>query len=117
MILALCAAASLRDFVNLLPTWIAAAKEGQHARESFDWIALVTAISAGAAAYGLWGRRRWARTPFAIFLVASLATLVLVTWFGLGDSGTGRAWLRAGLVWLLALALAGALMKYVWRHT
>ena len=120
-LLALCLAVygvqSLWRAAQLLPHWIDSARHHRYGNVSFVWLELVSAITALAAAYGLWQQRRWARVPALVVVLLAMATLCLIAGFGIGDTGGGRAWLAAGAMLLPAFVLAGWLLRYLWRHT
>jgi hypothetical protein len=84
---------------------------------SFTWVALVAGACWLASAYGLWQRGRWARIPFATSIVLSLATVLVITLFGIGDVGGSSGWIAGALFFALILVAAGWLVRYVWRST
>jgi len=108
---------SLGSVVQLFPLWLDAARHHRYGNASFVWLELVSAIAAFAAAYGLWRQRRWARIPTLVVVLLAMATVCLIAGFGIGGVGSRRAWLVVGVLLLVAFALAGWLVRYVWRHT
>ena len=108
---------SLGTAVRLFPVWLAAAKQHRYGSVTYTWVAVVAAASGFAAAYGLWRRRRWARVPFIICAVLAIATAGVITMFGLGDDGGSLGWVVAGLSLGVLVAIAGWLVRFVWRST
>jgi hypothetical protein len=108
---------SLAGAVRLFPLWLDAARNHRYGNMSFVWLELATAIAAFTAAYSLWRQRRWARIPALVVVLLAMATLCLIAGFGIGDVGGGSAWLVAGVLLLLALALSVWFLRYIWRHT
>jgi len=108
---------SLASAVQLFPEWLAAAKQHHYGRFSFTWVGLGAAVSGLAAAYGLWQRRRWARIPFVVSAVLAVVTACLITMFAVGEIGTSSGWVAGGLLLAVNVAVAGWLVRYVWRST
>jgi len=108
---------SFGGVVQLFPLWLDAASHHRYGNMSFVWVEFVSALSALAAAHGLWHRRRWARVPTLVVLVLALATACLISGFGVGGVSSLRARFVVAALLLLGFALAALLFKYVWRHT
>lgn len=108
---------SLAGAVRLFPQWLAAAKQHRYGSMSFAWVQLLSGVSGLAAAYGLWQGRRWARFPFLVAVVLVIATIGLITMFGVGDVGGPRAWVPGVVFMALTVAVAAGLIRYVWRST
>jgi hypothetical protein len=103
--------------MRLFPQWLAAAKHHRYGNMSFAWVELLSAVSQLAAAYGLWRGRRWARIPFLVAALLGIATIGLVTMFGVGEAGGQRGWVLGVVFMALVVAAAAGLIRYVWRST
>lgn len=108
---------SLSTATRLLPLWYAGAKQHHYGTMAFVWVALLSAVSMLAAAYGLWAGRRWARIPFLVAVLLGIASIGLVTMFGAGTIGGQRGWAMGVVIMVLVIAVAAALLRYVWRST
>jgi hypothetical protein len=108
---------SLAGAMRLFPQWLAAAKHHRYGNMSFAWVELLSAVSQLAAAYGLWRGRRWARIPFLVAALLGIATIGLVTMFGVGEAGGQRGWVLGVVFMALVVAAAAGLIRYVWRST
>jgi hypothetical protein len=118
--LALYAAGAFQGVVLLLPQWLAAAREHRFGSGAFVWVQVVAFVTALAAAFGLWNRRRWARMAFLACMGVTIATSVWIAAFGFmafGPEAPGPAWLPLAAVLLGLLVAATLLVRYVWRHT
>ena len=116
----LCAIFGLQSVVGamrLFPLWLAAAKHHRYGNMSIAWVELLSAVSGFAAAYGLWRGRRWARIPFLVAALLLVATIGLITMFGVGEVGGQRGWVMGVVFMALVVAAAAGLIRYVWRST
>jgi hypothetical protein len=116
----LCAIFGLESLVGamrLFPLWLAAAKQHRYGSMSLAWVEVLSAVSGFAAAYGLWRGRRWARIPFLVAALLLVATIGLITMFGVGEVGGQRGWVMGGMFMALVVAAAAGLIRYVWRST
>jgi hypothetical protein len=109
---------SLQTFATMLPFWLQAMRRHEYGHGSYAGFALLCAATGLGAAYGLWWRRRrWARVCFVANALLSSASAIFIAAFGVGESGTRSAWLLVGAVGVVVLAIAGALVAYVWRNS
>jgi hypothetical protein len=116
----LCAIFGLESLVGamrLVPLWLAAAKQHHYGNMSIAWVEVLSAVSGFAAAYGLWRGRRWARIPFLVATLLLVATITLITMFGVGEVGGHRGWVMGVVFMALVVAAAAGLIRYVWRST
>lgn len=115
--LVLYGAQSLAGAIELLPMWLDGVRTHHYGAVPFLWIELALAISALTTAYGLWRQRRWARLPGLVVTLLSMAVLALIAGFGIGEVDGGGAWLRVGVLMLLAIALSAGFLRYLWHNT
>jgi hypothetical protein len=78
---------------------------------------LVIGVAAGAAAWGIWIRRRWALLPFAVCAVGGLGLTLFIALFAAADLGPAVLLRAVLLVVLPAAVLAILLARYIWRST
>ena len=104
-VLALYGAQSLIGAALSLSTWPWAAARG------------VTGLAAGAAAWGIWIRRRLALVPYWVCVLDGLGTFLFIAAFAAGDLGSGifiRAVLFVGVPGCIVAILVA---RYIWRNT
>ena len=77
----------------------------------------VTGLAAGAAAWGIWIRRRWALAPYVVCVLDGLGTFVYIALFAANDLGLGVLWRSLILVALPGAVLAIFVGRYIWRNT
>lgn len=108
---------SLGGVIQLFPMWLNAARNHQFSSVPFIWVELALAITALTSAYGLWHHRRWARIPALAVAVLTVAVLLLISGFAIGDVGGHSTWLVVVFLLILALALSIWFVRYIWRNT
>ena len=117
VLLAASAVGATIGFVALLPFWLDAAGAGHFDAVPAIWFTLALAISSALAALGLRLRRPWGREVFFLWaFIASVWQLAVIVTSGASAGASGLGWLALAGVALGALAFAGVLVLYVWRH-
>ena len=117
VLLAACAVGAAVGFFLLLPYWLDAAALGHFDAVPAIWFTLALAISSALAAFGLWRCRPWGREVFFLWaFIASVWQLAVIVTSGASAGASGLGWLALAGVALGALAFAGVLVLYVWRH-
>jgi O-antigen/teichoic acid export membrane protein len=117
VLLSACAIGATVGFIALLPSWLAAAAVGHVDATPAIWFTVALAVSSALAAFGLWRSRPWGRDVFFLWaFIASVWQLAVIVTSGAAAGASGLGWLALAGVALGALAFAGVLVLYVWRH-